>query len=61
VHVYRRGFARFANSRYSNDINDIFKHLTNVAIQKTAENYDERTGGSAKAMKMIKPFSLCCK
>ena len=30
------------------DIQDIyngFVHLTNVAIQKTAENYDERTGG----------------
>ena len=23
---------------------DIFSHLTNVAIQKTADNYDERTG-----------------
>jgi tubulin polyglutamylase TTLL9 len=45
AYTYRRGFARFTNSRYSNDINDIFKHLTNVAIQKTADNYDERTGG----------------
>ena len=32
-------------TRYSDDITDIFSHLTNVAIQKTAENYDERTGG----------------
>ncbi len=48
VHIYRRGFARFTNSRYSSDPQDIyngFVHLTNVAIQKTAENYDERTGG----------------
>eukprot|EP01038_Epipyxis_sp_PR26KG_P007644 gene7644-10404_t len=48
VYQYRRGFARFTNSRYSSDIQDIyngFVHLTNVAIQKTAENYDERTGG----------------
>lgn len=48
VYQYRRGFARFTNSRYSSDIQDIyngFMHLTNVAIQKTAENYDERTGG----------------
>ena len=48
VYQYRRGFARFTNSRYSSDIEDIyngFMHLTNVAIQKTAENYDERTGG----------------
>jgi tubulin polyglutamylase TTLL9 len=48
VFQYRRGFARFTNSRYSSDTQDIyngFVHLTNVAIQKTAENYDERTGG----------------
>lgn len=48
VYQYRRGFARFTNSRYSSDVQDIyngFVHLTNVAIQKTAENYDERTGG----------------
>ncbi|CAE7694835.1 TTLL9, partial [Symbiodinium microadriaticum] len=48
VYIYRRGFARFTNSRYSSrmeDIYDEFMHLTNVAIQKTADNYDERTGG----------------
>ena len=48
VYQYRRGFARFANNRYDSDpksIYDGFAHLTNVAIQKTAENYDERTGG----------------
>jgi len=48
VFQYRRGFARFTNSRYSSDPDDIyngFVHLTNVAIQKTADNYDERTGG----------------
>lgn len=48
VYMYRRGFARFTNSRYScrtEDIYDGFMHLTNVAIQKTAENYDNRTGG----------------
>eukprot|EP01035_Chromulina_nebulosa_P017840 gene17840-23452_t len=48
VYQYRRGFARFTNSRYSSDPQDIyngFMHLTNVAIQKTADNYDERTGG----------------
>lgn len=54
IYTYRRGFARFTNSLYSNDINDIFKHLTNVAIQKTADNYDERTGGKMElqALKM---------
>eukprot|EP01041_Mallomonas_annulata_P008581 gene8581-17702_t len=54
---YRRGFARFTNSRYSSDPQDIyngFVHLTNVAIQKTADNYDERTGGKMElqALKM---------
>jgi len=54
IHVYRRGFARFTNSRYSSDISDIYSHLTNVAIQKTADNYDERTGGKMElqALKM---------
>lgn len=48
VYQYRRGFARFTNSRYSSDLDDIsngLMHLTNVAIQQKAENYDERTGG----------------
>ena len=47
VYQYRRGFARFTNTRYSSNpqsIYDGFAHLTNVAIQKTAENYDDRTG-----------------
>jgi tubulin polyglutamylase TTLL9 len=48
VYQYRRGFARFTNFRYSSNADDIYNefiHLTNVAIQKTADNYDERTGG----------------
>jgi tubulin polyglutamylase TTLL9 len=55
VFQYRRGFARFTNSRYSSDVEDIyngFMHLTNVAIQKTAENYDERTGGKMELQAM---------
>ena len=58
VYQYRRGFARFSHTRYSSDVQDIyngFVHLTNVAIQKTAENYDERTGGKMElqALKMF--------
>jgi len=48
VWIYRSGFARFTNTRYNTDVTDItnnFMHLTNVAIQKTAEDYDKRTGG----------------
>ena len=45
VWVYRSGFARFSNSRFSLDsIQDAFVHLTNVAIQKTAPDYDAEKG-----------------
>ena len=45
VWVYRSGFARFSNSRFSLDsIQDAFVHLTNVAIQKTAPDYDPEKG-----------------
>jgi tubulin polyglutamylase TTLL9 len=60
VYQYRRGFARFTNSRYSSDTQDIyngFVHLTNVAIQKTAENYDERTGGKME-LQALKLFLM---
>ncbi|EQC37590.1 hypothetical protein SDRG_05186 [Saprolegnia diclina VS20] len=48
IYMYRSGFARFTNSRYSNNASDIensFIHLTNVAIQKTSENYNKKHGG----------------
>ena len=48
VWLYRSGFARFTHQRYSNKIDEItntFMHLTNVAIQKPADNYDEKLGG----------------
>lgn len=60
VHQYRRGFARFTNSRYSSNPEDIyngFVHLTNVAIQKTADNYDERTGGKME-LQALKLFLI---
>ena len=46
--LHRTGFSRYSHTRYSSDPSDIansFVHLTNVAIQKTAENYDARSGG----------------
>lgn len=46
--LHRSGFSRFSHSRYSSDPRDIannFMHLTNVAVQKTAQNYDARSGG----------------
>lgn len=36
VWVYRAGFCRFSHARYSNateDLEDMEKHLTNIAIQ----------------------------
>ena len=43
--LYRSGFARFSNTRFSLDtISDAFVHLTNVAIQKTAPDYDPEKG-----------------
>ena len=54
----RSGFARFTNTRYSNkkeDISNTYMHLTNVAIQKHAPNFDK-----AKGMKWpIRSLRLC--
>lgn len=45
VWLYRDGFARFSNTRFSLDsIDDSYVHLTNVAIQKTAPDYDPDKG-----------------
>ena len=58
VYLYRSGFGRFTHHRYSTKIDDIqntMMHLANVAIQKTAENYDDRLGGKwdLRSMKMF--------
>ncbi|CEG45296.1 tubulin polyglutamylase, putative [Plasmopara halstedii] len=48
IYLFRGGFARFTNSRYSNNHSDIansFIHLTNVAVQKTSVNYNKQHGG----------------
>ena len=45
VWLYRSGFARFSNTRFSlSSISDQYVHLTNVAIQKTAPAYDPEKG-----------------
>jgi tubulin polyglutamylase TTLL9 len=46
VYLYREGFARFTNVRYSMskaDIDNPYVHLTNHAIQKKDEAYDAET------------------
>ncbi|XP_069809866.1 probable tubulin polyglutamylase TTLL9 isoform X3 [Dendropsophus ebraccatus] len=43
--LYRDGFARFSNTRFTlSSIDDQYIHLTNVAIQKTAPDYDPEKG-----------------
>ncbi|KAL0489461.1 tubulin polyglutamylase [Acrasis kona] len=44
VYLYRTGFARFSQFRFSMDLKGIdnnFVHLTNVAIQKTTQEYHD--------------------
>ncbi|EGR31891.1 tubulin-tyrosine ligase family protein, putative [Ichthyophthirius multifiliis] len=46
IYLYRTGFARFTHHRYDlDDINNVYVHLTNVAIQKNSDNYDKKLGG----------------
>mmetsp|Transcript_29534 Transcript_29534/g.95294 ORF Transcript_29534/g.95294 Transcript_29534/m.95294 type:complete len:442 (-) Transcript_29534:400-1725(-) len=47
VYVFRRGFARFCTSNYTNDLAELDNeliHLTNVAIQKHSDEYS--SGGT---------------
>uniref|UniRef100_A0A7S3D9R4 Tubulin--tyrosine ligase-like protein 9 n=1 Tax=Palpitomonas bilix TaxID=652834 RepID=A0A7S3D9R4_9EUKA len=47
VYLYRSGFGRFSNERFSmrkDEIQNNFIHLTNVAIQKTNPEYQAGTG-----------------
>jgi tubulin polyglutamylase TTLL9 len=46
IYLNRSGFGRFTHVRYdASDINNMEGHLTNVAIQKRSDNYDEERGG----------------
>lgn len=47
VYIHRNGFCRFSNSQFSiapKDISNLYIHATNVAVQKTAPNYDNDKG-----------------
>lgn len=58
--MYRTGFARFSNSRYTNnktDIDNLYMHLTNASIQKHAESYD-KTVGCKWALQSLKMFLI---
>merc|ERR550537_1001505 len=46
VYMYRSGFARFSHTRFSMnsaDLGNAMIHLTNVAVQKQCDSYDEKT------------------
>lgn len=46
AYVYRSGFARFTHYRYDEGkLGNTEVHLTNVAIQKTTDDYNENLGG----------------
>ncbi|ETI55253.1 hypothetical protein F443_02072 [Phytophthora nicotianae P1569] len=45
--IYRAGFARFSHTRYSQskgEMDNLFMHLTNASVQKSADDYNERLG-----------------
>ncbi|CAI5451319.1 unnamed protein product [Caenorhabditis angaria] len=55
--VHREGFARFSHSRYSTDsVDDAFVHLTNVAVAKTAADYDPERGLKWSLPKLFRFF-----
>eukprot|EP00756_Hemistasia_phaeocysticola_P034492 Hpha_TRINITY_DN16523_c6_g1::TRINITY_DN16523_c6_g1_i1::g.137048::m.137048/K16599/TTLL1; tubulin polyglutamylase TTLL1 len=46
--MHREGFARFCTVAYNTDVTDLdnmFVHLTNVAIQRTGDEYNDAHGG----------------
>ena len=56
AYIYDEGFGRFCNELYSSDIaemDNMFVHLTNVAIQKFSDKYSGDHGGkwSTKSLK----------
>ncbi|CAD8200154.1 unnamed protein product [Paramecium octaurelia] len=48
VWIYNKGFGRFCNEQYTTDVAEIenmFVHLTNVAIQQYSDKYSQKHGG----------------
>ena len=47
MYLYGEAFTRFCNQKYTNDLDDVdnqYVHLTNVAIQKHGDDYNEKHG-----------------
>ena len=49
IWIYKEGLARFATSEYippvGSNLNNLFMHLTNYAINKDSENFQQNTEG----------------
>jgi len=48
AYLYNQGFGRFCTEKYTSDVTEIdnmMVHLTNVAIQKHADDYNDKHGG----------------
>ena len=48
AYLYKVGFARFCHEKYTADIaemDNMMIHLTNVAVQKGSEEYNDKVGG----------------
>ena len=58
VWIYRSGFARFSNFRFSmkkKDVSNSYIHLTNVAVQKTAPEYAEKAAAVGDGTSALAP------
>jgi len=44
VYFFRDGFARFCNQKYSGQIDNLFQHITNVAVQQNGDDYNAKHG-----------------
>ena len=60
VYLHDEGFARFCNERYTNEVGEmdnLFVHLTNVAIQKHNEGYKNSHGGKWSLKNLVRAFT----
>lgn len=55
IFIYHEGLARFATSEYvapvGSNLNNLFMHLTNYAINKDSENFKQNDGHDDKGHK----------
>ena len=58
IFIYKKGFARIANEKFTLDISNLKTHLTNAAIQNKqalhSNNYEKIFGGSKISLEILK-------